>query len=228
MRLAAGIGRDDIVLLSVGRLEENKGFHHLAAALGALAAHGGRLPEGRWRWIVIGEGPFRGRLEDAIREANLGSAAMLVGRAEDKDLHAWYEAATLFVHPTLYEGSSLVTLEAMAHRRAVVATNAGGLPDKVKPGVNGWLVEPGRSVGACRRDQRRDRRTRKRSPRSARLDGGSSKRSSRGTRRDGRPWRSTKSFWRSSSAQGRRLTGSGRSGKTYDRLLGDPASSLEP
>ena len=31
----------------------------------------------------------------------------------------------------------------MAHRRAVVATNAGGLPDKVKPGVNGWLVEPG-------------------------------------------------------------------------------------
>ena len=95
MRLAAGIGRDDVVLLSVGRLEENKGFHHLAAALGALAAHGGRLPEGRWRWVVIGEGPFRGRLEEAIREANLGSAAMLVGRAEDKDLHAWYEAATL-------------------------------------------------------------------------------------------------------------------------------------
>jgi glycosyltransferase involved in cell wall biosynthesis len=47
------------------------------------------------------------------------------------------------VHPTLYEGSSLVTLEAMAHRRAIVATNAGGIPDKVKPGVNGWLVEPG-------------------------------------------------------------------------------------
>jgi glycogen synthase len=143
MRLAAGIGRDDIVLLSVGRLEENKGFHHLAAALGALSAHGGRLPEGRWRWVVIGDGPFRGRLEDVIRDANLGSAAMVVGRAEDKDLHAWYEAATLFVHPTLYEGSSLVTLEAMAHRRAVVATRAGGLPDKVKPGLNGWLVEPG-------------------------------------------------------------------------------------
>ena len=59
------------------------------------------------------------------------------------DLHAWYEAATLFVHPTLYEGSSLVTLEAMAHRRAVIATRAGGLPDKVVPGVSGWLVEPG-------------------------------------------------------------------------------------
>ena len=61
----------------------------------------------------------------------------------EQDLHAWYEAADLFVHPSLYEGSSLVTLEAMAHRRAVVATTAGGLPDKVRPGVNGWLVPPG-------------------------------------------------------------------------------------
>ena len=49
----------------------------------------------------------------------------------------------MFVHPTLYEGSSLVTLEAMAHRRAIVATRAGGLPDKVRPGENGWLVPPG-------------------------------------------------------------------------------------
>ena len=46
------------------------------------------------------------------------------------------------MHPTRYEGSSLVTLEAMAHRRPVVATRAGGLPDKVRPGVNGWLVTP--------------------------------------------------------------------------------------
>jgi hypothetical protein len=58
-------------------------------------------------------------------------------------MHAWHELATLFVHPTLYEGSSLVTLEAMAHRRAVVASAAGGIPDKVKPGENGWLVPPG-------------------------------------------------------------------------------------
>ncbi len=49
----------------------------------------------------------------------------LVGRVGDEELHAWYEAATLFVHPTLYEGSSLVTLEAMAHARAVVATDGG-------------------------------------------------------------------------------------------------------
>jgi glycosyltransferase involved in cell wall biosynthesis len=65
------------------------------------------------------------------------------GRVSERELHAWYEAADLFVHPSLYEGSSLVTLEAMAHQRPVVATTAGGLPDKVRPGINGWLVPPG-------------------------------------------------------------------------------------
>lgn len=143
MRSSAGIGADDVVLLSVGRLEENKGFHQLAAALGALRAHGGRLPEGRWRWVVIGDGPFRQRLQQVIASAGVKEHVLLPGGASDKDLHAWYEAATLFVHPTLYEGSSLVTLEAMAHRRAVIATTAGGLTDKVRPGVNGWLVRPG-------------------------------------------------------------------------------------
>jgi glycosyltransferase involved in cell wall biosynthesis len=75
---------------------------------------------------------------------------VFVGRAADADLHAWYEAASLFVHPTRYEGSSLVTLEAMAHRRPIVATRAGGLPDKVRPGENGWLVEPNDVDGLAR------------------------------------------------------------------------------
>jgi glycogen synthase len=142
VRQTAGISASDLVLLSVGRIEENKGFHLLAAALGALRELG-RLQDGRWRWVVIGDGPFRRRLDRAIADAGVAASTLLVGRANDRDLHAWYETATLFVHPTLYEGSSLVTLEAMAHRRPVVGTIAGGVPDKVKPGINGWLVAPG-------------------------------------------------------------------------------------
>jgi glycosyltransferase involved in cell wall biosynthesis len=115
----------------------------LAAALGALAQHSGAIAERRWKWVHVGDGPFRGRLVSAIAAAGLQDRVVLAGRLPDAELHDWYEGATLFVHPTLYEGSSLVTLEAMAHRRAVVATRAGGLPDKVRPGVNGWLVPPG-------------------------------------------------------------------------------------
>jgi glycogen synthase len=143
VREAAGIAPGDHVLLSVGRLEENKGFHVLAAALAALRQHSGPVSDGTWRWVLVGDGPYRPRLEALVREAGMGSHVRFAGRLEDPTLHAWYEAADLFVHPTLYEGSSLVTLEAMAHRRAVVATRAGGLPDKVRPGENGWLVDPG-------------------------------------------------------------------------------------
>jgi glycogen(starch) synthase len=114
----------------------------LAAALGALREHGTALQQ-PWRWVIVGDGPYRSRLQQLVTDAGVQDRVLFVGRAGDRELHAWYRTATLFVHPTLYEGSSLVTLEAMAHRRAVVASAAGGIPDKVKPGVNGWLVPPG-------------------------------------------------------------------------------------
>jgi glycogen synthase len=141
IRRRNGIRHDERLLLSVGRLEANKGFHVLAQALAALREHGAALTP-RWRWVIVGTGPYRARLEQVIDAAGLTSHVLFAGQASDRDLHAWYEAATLFVHPTLYEGSSLVTLEAMAHRRAVVASAAGGIPDKVRAGVNGWLVPP--------------------------------------------------------------------------------------
>lgn len=142
VRRAAGIEAGEHVLLSVGRIEANKGFHVLAAALAALRDHGA-APDHAWRWVIVGDGPQRHRLEQLVDSLRLRDRTVFVGRADDRDLHSWYEASTLFVHPTLYEGSSLVTLEAMAHRRAVVAAAAGGIPDKVRPGVNGWLVPPG-------------------------------------------------------------------------------------
>ena len=143
VRREAGIKPGEVVLLSVGRLEHNKGFHVLAAALGALRDHAPTSAAGNWRWVILGEGPYRHSIESAIGKAGISRDTNLPGRVSAGDLHAWYEAADLFVHPSLYEGSSLVTLEAMAHRRPVVATTAGGLPDKVRPGLNGWLVPPG-------------------------------------------------------------------------------------
>lgn len=142
LRQRHGFGADDFVIVSVGRLEENKGFGDLAVALGD-ANRQGALARTPWRWVIVGSGPERHSLEQAVTQAGIAGRTTFAGKVPDVDLHAWYEAASLFAHPTRYEGSSLVTLEAMAHRRAVVATRAGGLPDKVKPGVNGWLVEPG-------------------------------------------------------------------------------------
>ena len=133
----------ETVLLSVGRLEENKGFHVLAAALGALRERG----ISDRRRVAVGDRGHRTLPRDASngrsRMPGLAPALSSLDGPATAELHAWYEAADVFVHPTLYEGSSLVTLEAMAHRRACVVTRAGGLPDKVTNGVNGWIVAPG-------------------------------------------------------------------------------------
>jgi glycosyltransferase involved in cell wall biosynthesis len=142
LRLTHAIAPGERVLLAVGRVEASKGFHVLLRALAALRAHGAL--EGRpWRAVILGDGPYRPALEGLASELGLDARVRFQGRVTDAEMHAWHEAATLFVHPTLYEGSSLVTLEAMAHRRAVVASAAGGLPDKVRPFENGWLVPPG-------------------------------------------------------------------------------------
>jgi glycogen synthase len=141
LRERLGVAAGERLLLSVGRLEENKGFHVLADALARLQGRAGAT--GRWRWGLIGDGPFRSSIAAAVDAAGLASRVHLAGRVTEGELAAWYAAADVFVHPTLYEGSSLVTLEAMANAKPVVATRAGGLPDKVRPGETGWLVDPG-------------------------------------------------------------------------------------
>jgi glycosyltransferase involved in cell wall biosynthesis len=142
LRLHYAVQPGERILLSVGRLEASKGFHVLLRALAAIRDHGA-LDGKPWRWVALGEGPYRPMLEVLAAELGLESHVHFLGRVGDAEMHAWHELATLFVHPTLYEGSSLVTLEAMAHRRAVVASAAGGIPDKVRPGQNGWLIAPG-------------------------------------------------------------------------------------
>jgi glycosyltransferase involved in cell wall biosynthesis len=142
LRRRHGIGPGETILLSAGRLERNKGFDVLAAALARAAGSGSSLSASGWRWVLVGSGSARREIAAAVEQHGLGSHVTIAGRVDERTLHAWYEAATLFVHPTRYEGSSLVTLEAMAHRKPVIATRVGGLPDKVRPGINGWLVDP--------------------------------------------------------------------------------------
>lgn len=127
------------LLLSVGRLEQNKGFDVMLEALARIRAF---LPS-KWLWLLVGEGPERAALQEKIRKYQFRDHVRLVGNVDDITLHNLYELATLFVHPTLFEGSSLVTLEAMCHARPLVGTMVGGIPDKIVRGQNGYLIPPG-------------------------------------------------------------------------------------
>jgi glycogen synthase len=144
------LGEADLALLSVGRLERNKGFHVLIAALAQLR---GELPP-RWRWLLVGDGKERAALEEQARAAGIAAHVTFVGRLDDAELHSLYEEVDLVVHPTLYEGSSLVTLEGMVHRKPMIASAAGGIPDKVFDDRNGYLAPPGDAAALAERLRR--------------------------------------------------------------------------
>jgi glycosyltransferase involved in cell wall biosynthesis len=135
------------LLLSVGRLEAYKGFDDVLAALAFL--HDRQALPAAWMWVVVGAGSAEKALKGRIPR-HLEARVKLAGRVDDGVLHALYARASAFVHATRYEGSSLVTLEAMAHALPVVATRAGGIPDKVADGETGFLVAPGDVGGLAR------------------------------------------------------------------------------
>ena len=84
-----------------------------------------------WRWVIVGGGTVQNAPSSRrCGQHGIAGHVIFAGRVPDRDLHAWYEAASVFVHPTRYEGSSLVTLEAMAHRRAVIATGPADCPTR--------------------------------------------------------------------------------------------------
>ena len=96
------------------------------------------VPEARF--LVVGDGPERHALEaEAIARGVAGRIQFLGYRADVPELLA---DCDLFVLPSLFEGLPLSILEAMAARRAVVASDIGGNDEAVIEGETGVLVPP--------------------------------------------------------------------------------------
>ena len=127
-----------LVLVSVARLERNKGLHD---GLAALAAIRDELPAG-WRWLIVGRGSEAAALRAASAEAGFAANVAFVSALPDAEVQSLLAAADLALIPSRYEGSSLTALEALARGLPVVATAVGGLPDKVIPGETGFLAPP--------------------------------------------------------------------------------------
>lgn len=98
--------------------------------------------------VLIGDGPDRGTAEYLVRKYRLQKDVFFLGKQ-----NAVYEKlaiADLFLLPSQLESFGLAALEAMACEVPVIATNAGGVPEVVEHGTDGFLVEPGDVEGAAR------------------------------------------------------------------------------
>ena len=135
MREALGLGADPI-LLSVGRLERDKGYE---TAVEALARLGNLQP----RLVVIGAGPERERLEATAAKAGVGGRVSFLGSKPRAEVVDYLAAADIFLFPTERdEAAPLVPLEAMASGLPLLASTVGGGVELVEDGTSGLLLPP--------------------------------------------------------------------------------------
>lgn len=123
------------IILSVGRLSHEKGYDILLRSFQKYC-----LPEMLVKLVIVGEGPLRDELEALA--ADLGITERVIFTGFSNAVRQYYKESDLFVLPSRTEGLPMVVLEAMQLGMPVVCTNVGGLPEVIKDGKNGILVEP--------------------------------------------------------------------------------------
>jgi len=91
--------------------------------------------------VMIGDGPDREPAEELARTRGVDKDVIFLGK--QNGIREKLGQADLFLLPSQLESFGLAALEAMACEVPVIATNAGGVPEVVEHGVDGYLVEPG-------------------------------------------------------------------------------------
>ncbi|MFN2179268.1 MAG: glycosyltransferase [Candidatus Promineifilaceae bacterium] len=127
---------DETVLVSVGRLAEEKNFKTLLSAVAEAAKKHDDL-----RLLLIGDGPQRNDLEKYAQELGLGNRVIFTGLVPFEDIPDHLKAADIFSFASITETQGLVTMEAMAADLPVVAVDASGTSDVVTDGEEGLLTE---------------------------------------------------------------------------------------
>ncbi|QSA97296.1 glycosyltransferase family 4 protein [Methylococcus sp. EFPC2] len=129
---------DQVRIICVGRLSEQKGQIMLIQAVSRLVAEGLSL-----NLVLVGNGPLRGEIERLIAENGLSAHVELTGSLSGEQIRGRIADSRIFVLPSFAEGLPVVIMEAFALGRPVISTYVAGIPELVSDGVNGWLVPAG-------------------------------------------------------------------------------------
>ncbi|OGO29256.1 MAG: hypothetical protein A2136_10780 [Chloroflexi bacterium RBG_16_54_11] len=123
-------------ILSVGRLMKDKKLDLLIQAMRVVCN------ECEAHLLVVGRGSERPRLKSLIKELHLEPYIHLLGYVSEADLPALYRASDLFAIPSIVEVQSIPAIQATVTGLPIVAANSAALPELVRNGENGFLVEP--------------------------------------------------------------------------------------
>ena len=89
---------------------------------------------------MVGDGPDRDAVERRAHELGIVRDSLFLGYQDE--VASYYAAFDALVLPSANEGTPVSAIEALAGGRPVVATRVGGVPDVVRDGVDGFLVDP--------------------------------------------------------------------------------------
>lgn len=117
-RQALGLPTDKDIALFVGRLTRLKGMEFLTEVIERVVSERDVL------FVLVGEGPYREKFEKKFSDA----VVQLPGYVPHSEIHQYYRAADIYVHPSPYEGIPMVLLEAMNSDLPVISRPAGDIP----------------------------------------------------------------------------------------------------
>ncbi|WP_140487698.1 glycosyltransferase [Flavobacterium sp. GSA192] len=131
---AIEINSDVINIVSVGRLDYQKGFDMAIDAFCIIKSKGYDI-----KWYVIGEGNERFALENNIHKLGLSNSFFLLGLRENP--YSYLRLCDLYVQPSRYEGKSIAVDEAKILEKPIVVTNFTTAKDQINSGVNGLITD---------------------------------------------------------------------------------------
>ena len=126
------------VFLFVGQVIHRKGLHLLLAACAELQQRGYT----NYSLLVAGDGPHKEELEKFSQEKGLSDRVHWLGWVAYEDLGSYFQAADVFVFPTLEDIWGMVTLEAMVCSKAIICSKWAGTAEMIVEGETGYLVDP--------------------------------------------------------------------------------------
>jgi glycosyltransferase involved in cell wall biosynthesis len=129
------VGKETLLIGSVGRLVWQKGFEHLVQAIPKVLNEfdGAKV-------LIVGEGPLRNELEALAERLKVKEHLVFAGfRTEIDEI---LSAIDILVIPSLLEGFPMITLEGMAMAKPIIATKIEGIREQIVDGNSGILVSP--------------------------------------------------------------------------------------
>jgi glycosyltransferase involved in cell wall biosynthesis len=121
-----GVNADELLIGIVGRLTEIKN-HDLFLKAASLFKQSREAGSRRVRFLVVGDGGLRPRLEEEVRSQGLTEDVIFAGNRNDPE--NFYPALDAVALTSRNEGTPLTLIEAMANARPVIATAVGGVVD---------------------------------------------------------------------------------------------------